>query len=215
MSTSDISSKSASAGLLAAIVASLCCITPVFSLLAGIGGIAATFSWMEPFRPYLIVLTIGILGFAWYQKLKPRTKEEIECTCEPARQSGGEDEKPSFWQSKRFLGLVTVFVGLMLAFPSYSHLFYSNANPSSSLVLAQDTTKMHKIVLDVKGMACAGCESHIEHEVGLLKGVKMVNATYSTGSATVEYLPSKIDQKSIIEAINKTGYTVIEKLKEQ
>ncbi|MEQ8679075.1 MAG: heavy metal transporter, partial [Cyclobacteriaceae bacterium] len=43
----NLSSKSAGAGLFAAIVASLCCITPVFSLLAGIGGIAATFSWME------------------------------------------------------------------------------------------------------------------------------------------------------------------------
>ncbi len=204
-----------SSGISAALLSSLCCITPVFSLLAGISGMAATFSWMDPFRPYLIVLTIGIVGFAWFQKLKPRTKEEIECTCEPARQSGGEDEKPSFWQSKRFLGLVTVFVGLMLAFPSYSHLFYSNANPSSSLVLAQDTTKMHKIVLDVKGMTCTGCENHIEHEVGLLEGVIMVDATYSTGSATIKYRPAEIDQESIIEAINGTGYTIIEKSKDQ
>ena len=208
MSTSDISSKSASAGLLAAIVASLCCITPVFSLLAGIGGIAATFSWMEPFRPYLIVLTIGILGFAWYQKLRPRTAEEIACACE-------DDQKPSFWQSKRFLGIITVFAGLMLAFPSYSHVFYSDGGGMDTpLIAEQDSTKTNKIIIDVKGMTCAGCESHIEHEVGLLKGVKMVNATYSTGFATVEYLPSKIDQKSIIEAINKTGYTVIEKPKE-
>ena len=209
MSTSDISSKNASAGLLAAIVASLCCITPVFSLLAGIGGIAATFSWMEPFRPYLIVLTIGILSFAWYQKLRPRTAEEIACACE-------DDQKPSFWQSKRFLGIITVFAGLMLAFPSYSHVFYSDGGGMDTpLIAEQDSTKTNKIIIDVKGMTCAGCESHIEHEVGLLKGVKMVNATYSTGSATVEYLPSKIDQKSIIEAINKTGYTVIEKSKEQ
>ena len=198
-----------SSGISAALLSSLCCITPVFSLLAGISGIAATFSWMEPFRPYLIVLTIGILGFAWYQKLRPRTAEEIACACE-------DDQKPSFWQSKRFLGIITVFAGLMLAFPSYSHVFYSDGGGMDTpLIAEQDSTKTNKIIIDVKGMTCAGCESHIEHEVGLLKGVKMVNATYSTGSATVEYLPSKIDQKSIIEAINKTGYTVIEKSKEQ
>ncbi len=209
MSTSDISSKSASAGLLAAIVASLCCITPVFSLLAGIGGIAATFSWMEPFRPYLIVLTIGVLGFAWYQKLRPRTSEEIACACE-------DDQKPSFWQSKRFLGIITVFAALMLTFPSYSHVFYSNGGHMSRPVFAeQDTTKINKIIIDVKGMTCAGCENHIEHEVGLLEGVKMVDATYSTGSATVEFLPSKVDKQAIIETINKTGYTVIQKPKEQ
>lgn len=204
MITNNLSSKSASAGLLTAIVASLCCITPVFSLLAGIGGIAATFSWMEPFRPYQITLTIGVLGFAWYQKLKPPTKEEIACACET-------DEKPSFWQSRKFLGIVTVFATLMLAFPGYAHMFYSNGgNPNVSFVTAQDTTKTHKIILEVKGMTCTGCENHIEHEVGLLEGIKSVNASYPTGSATVEYFPSKIEKDEIINAVNKTGYKVIE-----
>jgi len=209
MSTTDMSSKSASAGLFAAIIASLCCITPVFSLLAGIGGIAATFSWMEPFRPYLIALTIGILGFAWYQKLKPRSAEEMACACD-------ENDKSSFWQSKIFLGIVTVFAAIMLAFPSYSHMFYSNGvSPNTSVILAQDTTKTHKVILEVKGMTCSGCENHIEHEVGLLEGVKSVDAIYSDGSATVEYLPSELEERTIIEAINKTGYTVIEKPKNQ
>ena len=89
-------------GVLTAIAASLCCITPVLALVAGSSGIASSFSWMEPARPYLIGFTVLVLGFAWYQKLKPRTAEEIECDCE-------EDEKPSFWQSRNFLGIVTVF----------------------------------------------------------------------------------------------------------
>ena len=91
---SNTSSKSIGAGLLVAFTASLCCITPVFATLAGIGGVASSFSWMEPFRPYLIGLTVLVLGFAWYQKLRPRTQEEIDCACE-------EDEKPSFWQNAK------------------------------------------------------------------------------------------------------------------
>lgn len=79
--------------LLTAITASLCCITPVLALIAGSSGIASTFSPLEPFRPYLIGLTIFILGFAWYQKLK--TEKEIDCECES-------DEKPKFIQSKPF-----------------------------------------------------------------------------------------------------------------
>ena len=101
------------AGLLAAITASLCCITPVLALIAGTSGIASTFSWLEPFRPYLIGLTILVLGFAWYQKLKPQ--KEIDCECET-------DEKPKFIQSKKFLGIVTVFAIIMLAFPYYSSI---------------------------------------------------------------------------------------------
>lgn len=68
------------AGLLTAIAASLCCITPVLALVAGTSGLASTFSWLEPARPYFIGLTILVLGFAWYQKLKP--KKQIDCNCE-------------------------------------------------------------------------------------------------------------------------------------
>ena len=41
-------------GLLTAIAASLCCITPVLTLIAGTSGLASTFYWLEPFRPYFI-----------------------------------------------------------------------------------------------------------------------------------------------------------------
>lgn len=202
MSTSDLSTKGAGAGMLAAIIASLCCITPVFSLLAGVGGIAATFSWMEPFRPYLIALTVSILGFAWYQKLKPATAQEIACDCE--------DDKPSFWQSKKFLGIVTIFAALMLAFPGYAHLFYPEPNnKQSSLLLEQDSTRTDKIVFSVKGMTCSGCESHIVYEVARLQGVKTVEASYANGTASVEYFPSKLKSDDIIIAINNTGYKVI------
>jgi len=64
------SNRTAFAGLFSAIVASLCCITPVLALLSGTTGIASTFSWVEPYRPILIGATVLILGFAWYQKLK-------------------------------------------------------------------------------------------------------------------------------------------------
>ena len=59
------------AGLLAAFVASLCCITPVAAFLAGIGGVGSTFAWVEPFRPWLIGITALMLGFAWYQNSNP------------------------------------------------------------------------------------------------------------------------------------------------
>jgi hypothetical protein len=97
-------SKLIGAGLLTASVASLCCITPVLALIAGSSGIASTFSWIEPFRPYLIGLTVLVLGFAWYQKLIPiaiGTQKEIDCECET-------DENPKFLQTKTFLGTVTV-----------------------------------------------------------------------------------------------------------
>lgn len=202
MSSTNLSSKSASAGLLAAIVASLCCITPVFSLLAGISGIAATFSWMEPFRPYLIALTIGVLGFAWYQKLKPKTKEEIECACES-------DERPSFWQSNKILGIVTVFAALMLAFPSYSHIFYPDLRNSSGILTEQES-QIKLAEFKINGMTCTGCEEHVKHATTSLNGIIEIKASYKEATAQIKFNASIVSIDAITEAINKTGYTVSE-----
>ena len=87
-------------GVLSAIGASLCCITPLLALISGTSGLASTFSWLELFRPYLIGITVLVLGFAWYQKLKP--KKAMECDCET-------QEKTKFIQSRTFLLIVTVF----------------------------------------------------------------------------------------------------------
>jgi mercuric ion transport protein len=57
------------AGIVLALTASLCCLTPVLALLSGVSGIAATFSFLEPARPCLVSTTVLALGFAWYQKL--------------------------------------------------------------------------------------------------------------------------------------------------
>src|SRR3954447_3536368 len=112
-----ISIKSAgtytSAGLLSAFAASLCCITPVIALLAGSSSIAANFSWIEPARPYLLGLSLAVLAFAWYLKLKPATTNNMDCNCETTK-------KTSFLQTKTFLGIVTVFAILMMTFPLYA-----------------------------------------------------------------------------------------------
>merc|ERR1711916_15172 len=89
----------------------------------GTSGIASTFSWIEPFRPYLVGLSILVLGFAWYQKLKPQ--KEIDCECETDDLPAGKAGRPKFIQSKTFLGIVTLLAIIMLAFPYYSGIFLS------------------------------------------------------------------------------------------
>ncbi len=193
----------AGTGVLTAFTASLCCITPVFALLSGVSGIAASFSWMEPIRPLLIGLTVLILGIAWYQKLKPRTAEEIQCGCE--------DEKSTFMQSKKFLAFVTVLTVLMLGFPSYSSQFYPDSNARNiSSTINQDTSKTEQLIIKVKGMTCTGCESHLEHEVAKITGVQSVQASYTSGTAVIEFKPTMLEYHNIVSVINNTGYKVIE-----
>ncbi|UNY99345.1 mercuric transport protein MerTP [Zhouia spongiae] len=200
MNTSKSSNTAAYTGIFTAVAASVCCITPVLALLAGTSGIASTFSWIEPFRPYLIGLTILVLGFAWYQKLKPKSQHEIDCACE-------DDEKPSFLQSKTFLLIVTLFASLMLAFPYYSGIFYTQ--PTKEIVYVQQDNIVKK-TFTVEGMTCTGCENHVKSEVNKLDGILSVKASYKEGITIVKYDRTKVSEEQIINAINSTSYKVSE-----
>lgn len=193
-------SKLALTSLLTAITASLCCITPVLALIAGTSGVASTISWIEPFRPYLIGLTILVLLFAWYQKLKP--EKEIDCgECET-------DEKPKFIQSKTFLGFVTVFAIVMLAFPYYSSMFYPN---SEKQIVVVDKSNIKTTEYKISGMTCASCEAHVNHEVNKLNGIVNSKTSYENGNAIIEFDETKTNELEIEKAINATGYKVTDK----
>ncbi len=187
-------------GIITAIAASLCCITPVLALVAGSSGVASTFSWMEPARPYLIGFTVLLLGFAWYQKLKPRTAEEIECDCE-------EDEKQSFWQSRKFLGIVTVFAILMLTFPYYSSIFISD---NSKEVVVVNQFDIQTVELDVEGMTCEACDNHVAYAAQEVEGVLEAKADHKTGKAEVKFDKTKTSMEEIIESIDATSYKVVQ-----
>jgi copper chaperone CopZ len=175
--------------------ASLCCIVPFLGLVGGSSSLMANVSWLEPFRPFFIGGTFLLLGFAWYKNIDSSKKDE--CGCEPA--------KRSFFQSRKFLTVVTVLSLLLVSFPSYSKYIMQNGNAG---LVAVDQEKNTKITLGVNGMTCSSCEHHIESEVIKLSGVSSVKASYASKSATIEYDAQKVDEAKIIAAINNTGYTV-------
>lgn len=182
-----------------AISASLCCITPVLALLAGTSGLASTFSWLDPLRPCLIGLTVLVLGFAWYQKLKPQ--KQIDCNCDTK-------EKTPFIQTKKFLGIVTVFAGLMLAFPTYAHVFFPK--PENKTIVT-DQSKIQKVEFKINGMTCSGCEEHVNHEVNQLTGIIKTTVSYENRNAIIEFDQAQTDIEEIEKAIEKTGYSVTDK----
>jgi len=194
-----LENKLAGLGLLTAISASLCCITPVLALLAGTSGIASAFFWLDPFRPYLIGLTFLVLGFAWYQKLKPQ--KQMDCNCDTT-------ERTPFIQSKTFLGIVTVFAGLMLAFPTYAHLFFSK---TENKTIITEQSKIQTAEFKINGMTCSGCEEHVNLEVNKLAGIIKTNVSYENGNAIIEFDQAQTDIETIQKAIEKTGYLVIDK----
>jgi len=192
-------SGAAKTSLLVAFTASLCCITPVLALISGVGGVASTFSWMEPLRPFMIALTLGVLGFAWYQKIKPKKQEEIDCDCE-------DDGKEPFIQSKMFLGIVTLFAAGLLTFPSYSHIFYPENTGKSAVGIS--VNNIQQLNLEIEGMTCQGCAKHIKSAAFEVNGVLQVASSYEEGNASIVFDKSQTTREDVIKAVNATGYTV-------
>ena len=191
------SGKVVSAGVISAIAASLCCITPVLALIAGSGSLASSFSWIEPARPYLIGVTIAVLGFAWYLKLRPQPTDDCGCAV---------DEKPKFVQTKTFLLLVTIFAALMIAFPSYAKVFFPK---NEKTAVSVEKSNIQFAELTIKGMSCEACEEEVNHEVNKLPGIIQSTVSYKNKNAIIKFDVSKTTINDITDAVNATGYKVI------
>lgn len=196
MKAKNFSPAWAGAGIVSGFAASLCCVTPISALIVGVSGSAASFSWIEPARPYLIALSMGALLFAWYIKLKPG-KQDTDCNC-------GISPKTSFFRSKVFLGIVTVFSVAVMMFPLYAGMF---SEPAPAIT-AVSNERSKQVKFKIQGMTCEACEGHINGELSKLPGVASYRTSYANQSSLVTFYPSKVDVNTIEKAINKTGYKV-------
>lgn len=191
----------AGSSILAAIAASLCCITPVLAILGGLSGIASTFSWLEPLRPWLMGLTALLLGYAFYQAYKPKEETDIDCACED-EETG---KKKNFLNSKGFLWLVLVISMILFAFPYYSGHLIPAANQGQVVAAENNVVEAE---MQIEGMTCTGCEATINYTLKSQNGVLDAESSYKTGIAHVKYDNSKVTPESLTGAVEKVGYKV-------
>ena len=94
--------------LVAAFMASLCCIGPLVLALLGLGG-AGLLVKLERYRPYFVVLTLGLLAVGFYLTYrKPRVAEGDACGCEHPKANR---------LGRIMLWIATVIVATFLSFP--------------------------------------------------------------------------------------------------
>ncbi|WP_126247963.1 mercuric transport protein MerTP [Chitinophaga pollutisoli] len=186
-------------GILTAIAASICCITPIIAMIAGSSSLLASFSWLEPARPYLIGASVAVLAYAWYLQLKTAKPSADDCHCEPAK-------KPSYYQSKKFLGIITLFSVLMMTFPLYASVFYPKGNENAAVHSIADNKLQARFT--IQGMTCASCEAHVNNEISKVPGVLTYATSFKARNSVVTFDPSKTNIDAISAAIGKTGYKV-------
>lgn len=101
--------------LVAGLAASACCLGPLVLAIVGIGGAASALA-LEPYRPYLLVLTAAFLGLAFYL-----TYRRPASACGP----GEACEMPKANRvGKILLWLLTLVVILAATFPYYSRYLF-------------------------------------------------------------------------------------------
>lgn len=72
---------------------------------------------------------------------------------------------------------------------------------------SQSTQSATKTTLDVAGMSCSACAKTVEKTAIKLPGVKAVKVNQPSGTAEIEYEPSKTTADEIAKAISKkTGF---------
>jgi len=190
-------SKLLGTGIIAAFASSLCCIAPLLAIFGGITGAASALSWVEPLRPYLMILAAGSLGFAFYQAYRPKKAEDC-CEGDECK-----TENRSFLNSKGFLWTITFMSILLFTFPYYSGAFISD-EPN---IESTDIEESRNMNLAISGMTCVGCSNTIQLTLKNTEGIIDNNVSYEDNAAYIEYDAHKISKEDIIQKITDLGYT--------
>ncbi|KAA3617251.1 MAG: hypothetical protein D8M58_03305 [Calditrichaeota bacterium] len=181
-----------------AIMASVCCVGPLILLCFGIGGAwVGNLTAFEPLRPYLIIVTLSILGYVFYKTYSRPNAENCEPGSYCANPKSEKINKVTLWIS-------TIFVFGLLSSPYIVEGFISGENTIADG--PYKSVKLKEVTLDVPGMNCASCPFTVQKSLKKLDGVVSAKATLENKKAVVKYDPLKVTPKQMIEATKNAGY---------
>lgn len=179
---------SSGGSIVAAFIASLCCVGPIALAVLGLGGVGL-FTALGEYRPYIMAGTVVLLALAFYFTYK---KREVACedgTCKV--QSAAKWNKIAVW-----VGAVVVT----------SFLIFPYLDISSGAVTGTGGTAIQTAVLNVEGMTCTSCNTAVEIALKKNEGVLEAQAWYDQKQAVVKYDPTRVKEEDLVNSINELGY---------
>jgi copper chaperone CopZ len=66
------------------------------------------------------------------------------------------------------------------------------------------------VVLNIRGMTCAGSECRVKDTLSAFEGVSDVNVNYKDGNAHLHVEEGKVDNAALIEALRQVGFLASE-----
>lgn len=76
-------------------------------------------------------------------------------------------------------------------------------------VSTAESGKTEEVVLNVKGMTCAGCEARVKGALTACEGVTNAQVSHKDGKAVVQ-VEGKANKEELIEAVEKVGFSASE-----
>ena len=75
---------------------------------------------------------------------------------------------------------------------------------------AEGTAQHADVVLNIRGMTCAGSECRVKDALSAFEGVSDVNVNYKDGNAHLHVEEGKVDNAALIEALRQVGFLASE-----
>jgi copper chaperone CopZ len=179
--------RAKSAGVLAAVMGSICCIGPLLSVAVGVGAgatVIGRYDW------FFIGGAIVVLTWAWAKYLREKTV----CDCEDRQMEGRRG--PMFT-----LLIATMIVFGFVALNVSAHVFESSPQPSQTQV----ANGLTRVVIPVESMSCATCEIAVGSALKRVNGVATARVSVATKTAMIDYDPTKTNSEQLVAAINAPG----------
>lgn len=180
----------AGGGILAAVLASSCCIGPLILAAVGMSG-AGFIAPVAEYRPIFIGVTFALIGAAYYFTYGRRKK-----ACCP-------DERPKRrWVQEISLWAITAVAVGLAAFPyAWGHLKGGGVKKA----ILQDDLKV--VSLRVEGMTCSSCADTVKSALSEVKGVRDVRVQLKNGEVKVGFEnTSSLASSEPLTVLEKNGY---------
>jgi len=178
-------------GILSAVVASLCCVTPLVLVVLGLGSLGVG-ALLGRFHWWFLATAVGLLALAWAGYFR-----EQQC-CQMGQCTRGQGNAMR-WRLLIPSVVVGTFVGLNLYTYASQHRSASNSNPVAKDAFVQT-------VIPVEGMTCLTCELTIETSLKHVPGVQSADARVTEQNVYVSYDPTQMSVQELVSHINRVGY---------
>lgn len=186
----------ASGGILAALLASTCCVTPLLALAGALGIGVAQLSFLISIKPYLITISLIAIAYNLYKAYKP---SKNNCCTVPDNKTGTGGK---IMRSKAFLWVIAIFTVIILLLP-YMGMAQTKANSY------QVKKKIVKTEYYAEKLTQSCCIGIVEYSLKKVDGYEKLEANTEKRLLTVWYDANKTNAEKIKEAINKTPYKAV------